>query len=46
MTLDAHIPEGPIEDKWDRHRFETKLVNPSNKRRFEEFLKTRRSEDQ
>ena len=35
MTLDAHIPEGPIEDKWDRHRFETKLVNPANKRRFE-----------
>jgi len=35
MTLDAHIPSGPIEDKWDRHRFETKLVNPANKRRFE-----------
>src|SRR5688572_22588372 len=32
--LDAKIPEGPIQDKWDRHRFELKLVNPANKRRY------------
>ena len=33
MQLDARIPAGPIEDKWSRHRFEMKLVNPANKRR-------------
>ncbi len=33
MNLDARVPSGPIEDKWTRHRFEMKLVNPSNKRR-------------
>jgi succinate dehydrogenase / fumarate reductase flavoprotein subunit len=35
MQLDAKIPGGPISDKWDRHRFELKLVNPANKRKFE-----------
>ena len=34
MTLDAHVPAGPIAEKWDNHKFEIKLVNPSNKRRF------------
>jgi len=34
MELDAKIPSGPLEQKWDRHRFEMKLVNPANKRRF------------
>ncbi|MGA6927291.1 MAG: succinate dehydrogenase (quinone) flavoprotein subunit, partial [Desulfosarcina sp.] len=34
MALDAHIPDGPISEKWDRHRFELKLVNPANKRKF------------
>ncbi|MEM7124879.1 MAG: fumarate reductase/succinate dehydrogenase flavoprotein subunit [Chloroflexota bacterium] len=33
-TLDAGIPDGPIEQKWDKHRFEMKLVNPANKRKF------------
>ncbi len=33
-TLDAGIPSGPIQEKWDKHRFEMKLVNPSNRRRF------------
>jgi succinate dehydrogenase / fumarate reductase flavoprotein subunit len=33
--LDAHIPGGPLEQKWDRHRFELKLVNPANRRKFE-----------
>jgi succinate dehydrogenase / fumarate reductase flavoprotein subunit len=33
MTLDARIPAGPLADKWDRHRFESKLVNPANRRR-------------
>jgi succinate dehydrogenase / fumarate reductase flavoprotein subunit len=35
MQLDARIPGGPLEQKWDRHRFELKLVNPANKRRFD-----------
>jgi len=35
MNLDAKIPEGPIAEKWDRHQFEMKLVNPANKRKYE-----------
>ena len=31
--LDAHIPGGPLAEKWNRHRFEMKLVNPANKRK-------------
>ncbi len=34
MTLDAKIPSGPIEKKWDAHRFNMKLVNPANKRKY------------
>src|SRR3982750_762700 len=34
MDLDAKIPSGPIEKKWDTHRFEMKLVNPANKRKY------------
>ena len=34
MQLDAKIPEGPIEKKWDNHRFRLKLVNPANKRKY------------
>ena len=34
-TLDAKVPSGPIEDKWDKHRFEMKLVAPNNKRKFD-----------
>ncbi len=34
MELNSHIPSGPIEQKWDRHRFELKLVNPANKRKY------------
>ena len=34
MKLDAKIPSGPIEQKWDNHRFEVKLVNPANKRKY------------
>ena len=34
MTLDAKVPAGPIEKKWDQHRFEMKLVNPANKRKY------------
>ncbi len=35
MTLDAKVPSGPIEKKWDKHRFDMKLVNPANKRKYD-----------
>jgi len=35
MILDARMPGGPITDKWDRRKFENKLVNPANRRKFE-----------
>ena len=35
MQFDAQIPAGPLTNKWDQHRFELKLVNPANKRKFE-----------
>jgi succinate dehydrogenase / fumarate reductase flavoprotein subunit len=34
MELRSNIPEGPIQDKWNQHRFEMKLVNPANKRKY------------
>ncbi len=34
FTLDAKIPEGPIQEHWDKHKFDTKLVNPANKRKY------------
>src|SRR5688572_1466841 len=34
MKLDAKVPSGPIAEKWERHRFEMKLVNPANKRKL------------
>ncbi len=34
MILDGKCPTGPIEKSWDKHRFEMKLVNPANKRKF------------
>ena len=35
MELNARIPDGPIEQKWDKARFDMKLVNPANKRKYE-----------
>ncbi len=34
MNLDAKIPSGPIAEKWDKHRFNLKVVNPANKRKY------------
>ena len=34
MELKSKIPAGPIDRKWDKHRFEMKLVNPANKRKY------------
>jgi len=35
VQLDSKVPSGPIQDAWDKHRFDMKLVNPSNKRKYE-----------
>jgi len=35
MKLDAKIPAGPLESKWENHKFDLKLVSPANKRKFE-----------
>ena len=34
MDLNAHIPEGPLADKWTNHKFRMNLVNPANKRKY------------
>ena len=35
MTLESHIPPGPVPQKWTRYRQEMKLVNPANRRKFD-----------
>ena len=35
IELDPKVPEGPIEDKWTSYQFDRKLVNPSNRRKYE-----------
>src|SRR5246500_2080266 len=35
MNLNSNIPSGPLAQKWDKHKFEMKLVNPANKRKFD-----------
>ncbi|MCC3152136.1 fumarate reductase/succinate dehydrogenase flavoprotein subunit [Hymenobacter sp. BT770] len=35
MLLDSKIPEGPLAEKWDKHKFNVKLVNPANKRKYD-----------
>jgi succinate dehydrogenase / fumarate reductase flavoprotein subunit len=34
MKLNAKVPDGPLAEKWERHQFDLKLVNPANKRKF------------
>jgi succinate dehydrogenase / fumarate reductase flavoprotein subunit len=34
VSLNSRVPSGPIERRWDKHRFEMKLVNPANKRKY------------
>ena len=38
MELNARIPDGPLSGKWDKARFEYKLVNPNNKRKFDVII--------
>ena len=35
ITLDSKCPTGPIETRWERSKFDNKLVNPANKRKYE-----------
>jgi succinate dehydrogenase / fumarate reductase flavoprotein subunit len=35
MKLDAKVPDGPLADKWTKHKFNLKLVNPANKRKYD-----------
>ena len=34
MELISHVPTGPIEQSWDKHKFDLKLINPANKRKY------------
>src|SRR5512134_1247783 len=34
-TLNSNIPSGPLAQKWDKHKFDLKLINPANKRKFD-----------
>mgnify|MGYP003327991905 CR=1 FL=1 len=36
--LDSRVPSGPLEDKWENHKFDLKLVNPANKRKHKVCL--------
>ena len=38
MELNSHVPSGPIAQKWDKHRFDMKLVNPANKRKYDVII--------
>src|SRR5678815_5368160 len=33
-TLNSSVPSGPLAQKWDKHKFQTKLINPANKRKY------------
>jgi succinate dehydrogenase / fumarate reductase flavoprotein subunit len=35
LTLDSKTPSGPLAGKWEKHKFESKLINPANRRKFE-----------
>jgi succinate dehydrogenase / fumarate reductase flavoprotein subunit len=35
MDLDPKVPSGPVQDKWNKRKFELKLVNPANKRKYD-----------
>jgi succinate dehydrogenase / fumarate reductase flavoprotein subunit len=38
MSLDSKTPAGPLSEKWDSHKFNLKLVNPANKRRYDVII--------
>ncbi len=38
MQLNSNVPEGSLEEKWDKYRFDMKLVNPANKRKYKVIM--------
>jgi len=38
VELNSKIPSGPLAEKWDKHRFDMKLVNPANKRKYDVII--------
>ncbi|MCK5070394.1 MAG: FAD-binding protein, partial [Desulfocapsa sp.] len=38
MELNSNVPSGPLADKWDNHRFSSKLVNPANRRKHKVII--------
>ena len=34
IVLDSKIPSGPLDQKWSKHKMDSKLINPANKRKF------------
>lgn len=38
MALDSKIPAGPLAEKWEKHKFDSKLVNPANRRKYEVII--------
>jgi succinate dehydrogenase / fumarate reductase flavoprotein subunit len=38
LTLDSKTPSGPLAGKWEKHKFESKLINPANRRKFEVII--------
>jgi len=38
MLPDSRIPEGPLAEKWEKHKFNVKLVNPANKRKYDVII--------
>ena len=38
IQLDPKVPEGPLADKWENHKFSMRLVNPNNKRKFKVII--------
>ena len=37
-TPDANIPSGPIDSKWTKHKMDSALINPANRRKFTAFV--------
>jgi succinate dehydrogenase / fumarate reductase flavoprotein subunit len=33
--INSHVPSGPLEQKWSKHKFDSKLINPANRRKYE-----------
>ncbi|MCB1132248.1 MAG: FAD-binding protein, partial [Verrucomicrobiae bacterium] len=34
IVLDSKIPSGPLDQKWSKHKMDSKLINPANKRKY------------